>query len=135
MSSRIARGALALGIACLAASVAGAADERLAALKGLRLQGLAPVAGEAVFRFPDGRLEAIVEGRELTGTGAVLVEVLADRAVVRVEVEGRQQTAWMYPSTEPGKPGRIKMLRLDPADAPQPQQPSPPAKASPPPGS
>lgn len=125
---------LALGIVCLTAAAAWA-DERPVPLKRLRLQALAPVAGEAVFRFPDGRVEAISEGQQLTGTGAVLVEVLTDRAVVRVEVEGRQQTAWMYPATEPGKPGRIKMLRFDPADAPQPSQPSPPAQASPPPHS
>lgn len=106
--------ALAFGVAALGA---GAEDPPLP-LRGLRLQALAPVAGEAVFRFADGRVEVVAEGQELTGIGVTLAEVLTDRAVLHLEVEGRRQIAWMYPATRPGKPSRIKLVRFEPPDAP-----------------
>ncbi len=123
MPCRIARSALALAL-CLATAALGAGAEELRLqtlappLKGLRLQALAPVAGEAVFRFPDGRVEAVAEGQELAGTGVTLAEVLPDRTVLHLEVEGRRLIAWMYPATRPGKPSRIKLVRFDPPDAP-----------------
>ena len=116
MSCRIGRVVVALAFGLAAVGV-GAEDPPLP-LRGLRLQALAPVAGEAVFRFADGRVEVVPEGQELTGIGVMLAEVLTDRAVLHLDVEGRRQIAWMYPATRPGKPSRIKLVRFEPPDAP-----------------
>lgn len=83
-------------------------------LEALRLDAHEPVAGEAVFRLPDGRLVAIGEGEPVAETGAVLREVLVDRVVLERDSRqaGVRETVWMFPATEPGKPSRIQILSL-----------------------
>lgn len=94
-------------------------------LEVLRLAAFEPVAGEAVFRFPDGRLEPVLEGKPVGETGATLLEVLVDRVVLERETReaGVFEKVWMFPATEPGKPSRLQVVSLVPPqlpDAPRP---------------
>lgn len=107
-------------------------------LEALRLDAFEPVAGEAVFRFPDGRLAAVDEGETVGETGAVLLEVLVDRVVLERDSKqpGIRETVWMFPAAERGKPSRLQIVSLVPPpteDAPQPATETVPATASPPP--
>ncbi len=123
-----------MGVCALLAG-AGWAEEVMPKLKELRLEALAPAAGEVVLRFPDGRLEAIDLGMEVAGYEAVLTKVLGDHAVFTVELDGEQRVVWMYRATEPGKPGRLRMVRLDAPDLPEPPSPVVTAPSPPPPSS
>lgn len=89
-------------------------------LEALRLDAFEPVAGEAVFRLPDGRLEPVLEGKPVADTGATLVEVLVDRVVLERDSKqaGVREKVWMFPATERGKPSRIQVVSLVPPDLP-----------------
>jgi|CXWL01.1.fsa_nt_gi hypothetical protein len=102
---------------CLASAVGAQAPPKLEAL---RLDAFEPVAGEAVFRLPDGRLEPVLEGKPVADTGATLVEVLVDRVVLERDSKqaGVRETVWMFPATERGKPSRIQVVSLVPPDLP-----------------
>lgn len=104
----------------------GMAAEVPTKLEALRLEAFEPVAGEAVFRFPDGRIVAVDEGQALEATGAVLLEVLVDRVVIERDSSqpGIRETVWMFPAAERGRGGpgrkasRIQIVSLVPPDAP-----------------
>ncbi|MDX1997341.1 MAG: hypothetical protein SF066_06450 [Thermoanaerobaculia bacterium] len=110
----------------LALATALVAAEALPKLEDLRLDAFEPEAGEAVFRFPDGRLEPVLEGKSVGNTGAKLLEVLVDRVVL--ERESRQagilEKVWMFPAEERGKPSRVQVLSLVPPQVPDPPSPT-----------
>lgn len=83
------------------------------ALRGAELVAVEPVRGEAIFLLNDLSLKAISEGQNLGDIGATLVEVLADRVVLRLDLEGRRRSVWMYPPADPNQPGVLRVFDLD----------------------
>lgn len=107
----------------LALAAALAAAEAPPKLEDLRLEAFEPIAGRAVFRFPDGRLVAVDERQALAATGAVLLEVLVDRVVIERDSSqsGIRETVWMFPGAARGREGktsRIQVVSLVPPESP-----------------
>ncbi|MGE3540695.1 MAG: hypothetical protein AB7N91_25055 [Candidatus Tectimicrobiota bacterium] len=84
-------------------------------LAGLRVLALAPAAGQAVVRWPDGRLLLVRVGDVMGASGARLLQVLPDRLVLdEVHSEGAAlptpQQVWLYKA--PGDGGESRLVRL-----------------------
>lgn len=86
------------------------------ALAQIRLESLEPVAGNAVFRLPDGKAVVLDRGKALGETGAVLSEVRRDHVVLLLTDEQRRLAVWMYPAEDPGKPGRVRIVSWKPPE-------------------
>lgn len=99
-------------------------------LRALQLLAVEPTADEAVFRLSDAETTTISEGTAIGDTGAWLVQVLADRVVLRLDLEGRRQTVWMFRTLEPGKPGAVRVVDLTAPEAPIPATPEVPVEVT-----
>ena len=94
-------------------------------LEQLRVLALAPAAGEAVLRWPDGRLRVVRGGEALDGTDIRVLQVLPDRLVLEevltsASQSARRQLVWLYKAPQAGGASRLIRLHREPPAYEQP---------------
>ena len=100
-------------------------------LEEIVLVSLSSVDGKAVVRLPKGKLQLLEVGSSISGTTAVVEEVLEDRLVLEERLEadspdepGEKRTVWLFKSEGPGQKSRLLVLHRKPPDGKEAKKPA-----------
>ncbi len=101
-------------------------------LEEVVLVSLSSVDGKAVVRLPKGKLQLLEIGSSISGTTAVVEEVLEDRLVLEERLEadspdepGEIRTVWLFKSKGLGQKSRLLVLHRTPPDDQLAKKPAP----------
>jgi hypothetical protein len=111
-------------MACACSLLMAMPSEAGGALERLTVVALAPMAGRAVIKLPDGEMQVVQPGDQLPGDAVTVVQVLTDKLVVEERlIPGRtlafKRLAWVYPAPVSGGYSRVVRLQQNPPVFPQ----------------
>ena len=116
--------ALKWAMACACSLLIAIPSEAGGALERLTVVALAPMAGRAVIKLPDGEMQVVQPGDQLPGAAITVVQVLTDKLVVeeRLNPSGTpalKRLAWIYQAPVGGRYSRVVRLHQEAPVLPQ----------------
>lgn len=84
-------------------------------LEAVTVLALGPMDGRAVVKLPDGKMQVLTLGDTVSGTGAVVMQVLPDKLVVEETIEKAgeppiKQTVWIFKPSKVGEKSQVQRL-------------------------
>jgi len=105
-------------MACACSLLIAMPSEAGGALERLTVVALAPMAGRAVIKLPNGEMQVVQPGDQLPGDAITVVQVLTDKLVVeeRLNPSGTlalKRLAWVYQAPVSGGYSRVVRLQQE----------------------